>query len=283
MKEVYFPMEALRVTQGYGVVHDNVAADTYSHKGTYALDLGGADTGADWLVAPFACTVKRVYGTYNAVWFESDEVYEPLGCKLIMLCLHMNRADLKALGIAAGKHFALGERCYREGRAGNVTGTHVHLEIGKGPFTGTGWHKNARGVWEINNKLIPNEIFRLCPDVKILNGHGYTWLRRAAAEKPKSAAEEKQEGSTVQSAAAVQTEKQELWKPGDQVYPTIVRQVQEKSYAQTWNGGRFRVWYKAYTVRSVCGQRVVLEANGKIAAAVQAQTLKRFEPGKENR
>lgn len=175
MKKMYFPMKTLRVTQGYGVTHDGVPASTYSHAGGYALDLGGGDGGADWLHAPCDMVVRRVYGKYNAVWFESLEEIEGVGSTVVMLCLHINNADKEALGIRMGKVFKAGERCYREGMAGNVTGTHVHLELGKGPMKGTGWKENSHGVWVINEPLIPSEVFVLKEDVKVMKDGGYDW------------------------------------------------------------------------------------------------------------
>lgn len=185
MKELYFPMQTLRVTQGYGVAYSGVPANTYSHAGGYALDLGGADGGADWLYAPCDMVVRRVYGSYNAVWFESLEELESIGSTVIMLCLHMNLADRIALGIRPGKVFKAGQRCYREGMAGKVTGTHVHLELGKGPFTGTGWKQNAQGVWVINNPLVPSEVFTLKGDVNVMNDGGYNWMvNKALSTEP---------------------------------------------------------------------------------------------------
>ena len=256
MEKLYFPMKTLRVTQGYGVAHDGVPASTYSHAGGYALDLGGADGGADWLYAPCDMAVRRVYGSYNAVWFESLEEIEGVGGTVIMLCLHMNSADRDALGIRVGKVFKAGEKCYREGMSGNVTGTHVHLELGKGPLKGTGWKQNAQGVWVINEPLVPSEVFVLGEDVTVLNDGGYGWKKAAEAmERP--------------------TEKTPVFKAGDRVRirPSAVTTVGKKRYGPTYTGGRFRLWYDTYTVRSVQGDRAVLAAAGVTAAAVNTAGL----------
>lgn len=186
MAKMYFPMDTLRVTQGYGVAYGGVKANTYSHAGGYALDLGGADGGADWLYAPCDMVVRRTYGSYNAVWFESLEAVDGVGGTVIMLCLHMNNADREALGIRVGKVFKAGEKCYREGMSGNVTGTHVHLEIGKGPMKGTGWKENAQGVWVINEPLVPSEVFLLKAGTKVLNDGGYKWTWAGEDIKPLS-------------------------------------------------------------------------------------------------
>ena len=184
MAKMYFPMDTLRVTQGYGVTYGGVKANTYSHAGGYALDLGGADGGADWLYAPCDMVVRRTYGSYNAVWFESLESIDGVGSTVVMLCLHMNNADKEALGIKMGKVFKAGEKCYREGMAGKVTGTHVHLEIGKGPMKGTGWKENAQGVWVINEPLVPSEVFLLKTDTKVVNNGGYKWTWAGEDIKP---------------------------------------------------------------------------------------------------
>lgn len=187
MAKMYFPMDTLRVTQGYGVAYGGVKANTYSHAGGYALDLGGADGGADWLYAPCDMVVRRTYGSYNAVWFESLEPIDGVGSTVVMLCLHMNNADKEALGIKMGKVFKAGEKCYREGMSGKVTGTHVHLEIGKGPMKGTGWKENAQGVWVINEPLVPSEVFVLKEGTKVLNDGGYKWTWAGEDIKPLSA------------------------------------------------------------------------------------------------
>lgn len=175
-----FPMEILRVTQGYGYSVDGVSAYTYSHARSYALDLGGKDGGQDWLYAPCDIRCRRIYGNYNAMWFESTS---PVLCAdgvtrtIVIECIHMNNSDKNALGMYVGKVIPQGQRFYREGTAGNATGNHVHLEVGAGPFTGTGWHveySGGKAYWPINNRLMPHKVFFLGPDVKQVNPI-YTW------------------------------------------------------------------------------------------------------------
>ncbi|MBQ3008344.1 MAG: hypothetical protein IJD80_02040, partial [Oscillospiraceae bacterium] len=74
MQKCKFFMENLRVTQGYGRYYNGVVDfSSYSHTGSYALDLGGKDIGRDFAYAPCDVVVKRIYGEYNAVWFETLE------------------------------------------------------------------------------------------------------------------------------------------------------------------------------------------------------------------
>ena len=187
-QKAIFKMDTLRITQGYGYSVDGVSAYSYSHTTTYALDLGGADGGSDYLYAPFDCIVKRIYGSYNAIWFQS---LNPVLCAdgktrtLMMMCLHMNNSDKNALGMYVGKVFKQGQRCYREGVAGNVTGAHIHMEIGEGPMTGTGWHAtyvNGKEYWQINNKLIPSKVLFLSPDTKQVKAL-YKWTVATDAEE----------------------------------------------------------------------------------------------------
>lgn len=186
MQYVKFPMSTLRITQGYGLPIDGVGAvGTYSHTGAYALDLGGADGGAEYLYAPCDVKVVRHYvgSGYNAVWYQT---IAPVMCadghirELVFMLLHANSATISELGITVGKVFAQGQPFYKEGTGGGVA-NHCHLEVGLAPFTGTGWFKSSyiddRGnnVWIINNKLIPSDIFYLTSETNVVNDMGYNW------------------------------------------------------------------------------------------------------------
>lgn len=190
MQYVKFPMSVLRITQGYGLEVDGVSiaisGGNYSHTGSYALDLGGTDTGAEYLYAPCDVEVVRHYrgGTgYNAVWYQT---LEPVMCadgqsrELVFMLLHANDTTITELGIAVGKQFKQGEAFYKEGTGGGVA-THCHLEVGLAPFSGTGWSESSyvdsRGskVWIINNKLIPSEIFYLTDETTVVEDMGYNW------------------------------------------------------------------------------------------------------------
>lgn len=58
-------MNTLRVTYG---PHGNK-----SHKNSWAIDLGGADTGIDPFYAPYTGIVRRLRSNSNELWFESSE------------------------------------------------------------------------------------------------------------------------------------------------------------------------------------------------------------------
>jgi LysM repeat protein len=70
-----------------------------------------------------------------------------------------------------------GQIYYDEGTMGNATGNHIHLAVGKGKFTGSGWYKNSYGYWCINNQIeVPRALFILDKTVIINNG-GYNWKK----------------------------------------------------------------------------------------------------------
>ena len=186
MQKCKFFMEYLRVTQGYGR-YEGGAVDytSYSHTGSWAIDLGGRDLGKDWAYAPCDIVVKRIYGNYNAVWFETLEKVmcaDGKARKLVFMLLHIDNEDRDALGIAVGKIFRQGEKFYREGSAGAI-GNHIHLEVGEAPFYPTGWRKTGikdrtgSYVWKINRQLKPDEIFILGKDVTVMDSGGYDWMK----------------------------------------------------------------------------------------------------------
>ena len=186
MQKCKFFMKHMRVTQGYGRYENgNIDYTSYSHTGSYALDFGGKDLEKDWAYAPCDVEVKRVYGVYNAVWFESlEEVVCSDGQKrkLVFMMLHIDDEDLKALGLKEGKVFRQGEKFYREGSAGAV-GNHIHIEVGLAPFYPTGWQKTnikdrtGADVWKINRQLKPHDIFIVGSDVIVMNDGGLEWHR----------------------------------------------------------------------------------------------------------
>ena len=186
MQKCKFFMEHMRVTQGYGRYENgNVDYTSYSHTGSYALDFGGRDMEKDWAFAPCDVVVKRVYGVYNAVWFETVAKVlcaDGVARKLVFMLLHIDDEDLKRLGITEGKKFLQGEKFYREGSAGAV-GNHIHMEVGEAPFTPTGWQKTnikdrtGAFVWKINSQLKPHQVFIVGKDVIVMNDGGCDWKK----------------------------------------------------------------------------------------------------------
>lgn len=173
MEKAKFPMPTMTVTQGY---------DVGTHKGAYALDLAGEDTGIDWVLAPFTGTIKQVlsasYG--NWYWFESNE---PVLCangevtKLVAMFGHDNKVRHKV-----GDVIKQGDKLCAEGTSGNATGNHCHLEVGKGSYVGT-WYPNQYQVYMLYNAVKPNEYLCVPDDYVIRNDGGYVWKKESEVEE----------------------------------------------------------------------------------------------------
>ena len=161
-----FPMEYLNISQGVN--------DGYSHSGRLAIDIYGRDTGQDAFYAPFTGTIKKTYGTDHVVWLESNEPVQFADGTvdyMTIMCMHDN--DISDLYV--GKVISQGEHFLTEGTAGNATGNHIHIECGRGQFTGSGWYQNSYGKWCINNGVMPYDALFLSSSTQVINGYGYNW------------------------------------------------------------------------------------------------------------
>lgn len=151
MQKLKFPMEYLRVTQGYGFKTDgSIDTGSYSHAGTYAMDFGGKDTGSDKLYCPCDMIVKRCRQNANGeLYLESTEPVlfaDGTTDYAHLLFIHDN-----VFNVSEGQIIPQGHHFYDEGGMGsgkaNAFGTHVHIEGGKGKWKSTTQAKNAYGVF----------------------------------------------------------------------------------------------------------------------------------------
>ena len=175
MEKILYPSPYMRITQGF---------KEGTHAGCYALDDAGSDGGIDFLIAPFTGTIKKVYpADANEVWLESNEPVlfadGTVDYATIMLC-HDN--DIS--NIYVGKVINQGERFYEEGTKGYATGNHVHFEIAKGKFTGTGWHQDEAGYWSLNNGTNPVDCFMIDDSYTIINNYGYNFKHINDVQEP---------------------------------------------------------------------------------------------------
>ena len=168
MEKPLYPSPYMRITQGYMMG---------THVDSYAIDDAGSDTGIDFIVAPFTGVIRKIYTSdANEVWLESSEpVIYPDGTVDYMTMMFAHDNDVSNLFV--GKVINRGERFYEEGTKGNAGGNHVHMECGKGKFTGSGWHQNSAGYWSINNGKNPTECLWIDDSIKVLNSYGYTFKR----------------------------------------------------------------------------------------------------------
>ena len=168
MEKPIYPSPYMRITQGYM---------TGTHADSYAIDDAGSDSGIDFIVAPFTGVIRKIYtGDANEVWLESSEpVIYPDGTVDYMTMMFAHDNDVSNLFV--GKVINRGERFYEEGTKGNASGNHVHMECGRGKFTGSGWHQNSAGYWSINNGKNPTECLWIDDSITVLNSYGYTFKR----------------------------------------------------------------------------------------------------------
>lgn len=168
MEKPIFPMEYIRITQGY---------NEGTHKDSYAIDNAGKDTTISPIYAPFTGVIKKIYqNDANEVWLESKDVVEyPDGTKDYMNIMFAHDNDVSNLFV--GKVIKQKEVFYHEGTKGNATGNHCHIECGKGKFEDNGWHKNNAGYWSINNAKKPEECLWIDDSIKIIDSNGYDFKK----------------------------------------------------------------------------------------------------------
>ena len=183
MEKPLFPMEYLRITQGY---------NEGTHIDSYAIDIAGIDGGISEIKAPYTGVIKKIYqNDANEVWIESKDIVEyPDGTKDYMniMFAHDNNVD----HLFVGKEIKKGEVFYHEGTKGNASGNHCHIECGKGKFTDNGWHKNNSGYWSINNGKRPEECLWIDEQTKILDDNNYNFKKISTEIVEKESTQEKQ-------------------------------------------------------------------------------------------
>lgn len=162
MEKAVLNVKELNVTQGMN--------GGYSHQGDLAIDIGKA---CENLKAPFTGVIKRNYESCNGVWLESlEKVKYADGTEDYMTIMTLHDNSITSLPV--GKIIKQGEIYYQPGTKGKVTGSHIHIAVGKGKFTGNGWTKNSYGNWCINNQYDITKALFVHIDVKQTNPM-YDW------------------------------------------------------------------------------------------------------------
>lgn len=175
MEKILYPSPYMNITQGF---------KEGTHKACFALDDAGSDGGIDFIVAPFTGTIKKIYTSdANEVWLESNEPVlfaDGTVDYATMMIAHDN--DVSNLYV--GQVIKQNGRFYEEGTKGYATGNHVHFEIAKGKFEGTGWHEDEAGYWSLNNGVNPLDCFMINDDHVILNSYGYKFKHISEVNEP---------------------------------------------------------------------------------------------------
>lgn len=158
-----YPMKVMKITQNYLGTTSHKPHTTGNIK-DYPIDDGGADTGKDPIYATSDFKIVKIYGVGNSgtntIWLTSvDKLRLPNGKTdyLSFLITHPDDVDLK--GLKVGQIIKKGSVITKEGKNG-ATGNHVHLAVGMGTVTGSGWSKNNNGKWVLttsNGTIKPEE------------------------------------------------------------------------------------------------------------------------------
>ena len=193
-----FPMKTLNISQGYGYSVDGVSAFSFSHKGKKALDLCGNEKEYEEVYAPCSCKVMRILNSSNIVYFQSLEpVIRSDGKTTYMFWrfIHMNDDKMKELNMEVGKIFKQGEICYYEGKKGDVTGIHCHMEVGEGQYISPG-SITKDGITSIINPVYPHQVMFLPDDVVIMKPV-YTWKRESSYNAEENKVEESTKENSI--------------------------------------------------------------------------------------
>ena len=180
MEKAMYPSPYIRITQ-----KDHVG----THADCWAIDEAGSDGGIDFINTPFTGVIKRIYTKdANEVWLESVEpVLYADGTIDYMTIMFAHCNDVSHLKV--GQIIPKRTKFYFEGTKGMSTGNHVHLECGKGKFTGNGWHKDKAGFWSINNGKKVDECLWIDDTYYILDAAGYNFKNIKEVEVKENTAE----------------------------------------------------------------------------------------------
>lgn len=169
MEKAILDVKKLKVTQGMN--------GSYSHKGDLAIDMGSS---CSYLKAPFTGVIKRIYKPVNAVWLQSKEkVLYADGTRDYMTIMTIHDNDVSNL--KKGQVIKKGEKYYQPGKKGKVTGSHIHIAVGKGKFKLNGWKKGKYQpkikdyAWIIYNQYDITKALILGKDV-VVEEAMYDWV-----------------------------------------------------------------------------------------------------------
>lgn len=151
-----------------------------SHVGKPAIDFAWWKEEHKKCYAPFDCVVKKIYTEdANEVWIESKEpVLWADGTYDYMTCLLIHSDDVSNLWV--GKELKQGEYFYKMGSKGQSSGVHLHLEVGAGKFTGSGWYQDPdTGKWRINNGVEIPTAMMYSNDTVLGEDTRYNWKKES--------------------------------------------------------------------------------------------------------
>lgn len=164
MQYLKYPVKTMGISQNYNGKYSHYG-ESHGNPCAYPIDDACSDSGRDYFYAPCDLVVKRVYGVgnggTNTIWMESKEKVKLANGKesyVTIMVIHPNDDTLKSF--KAGQTYKQGAKMFLEGKDGNATGYHFHIEVATCKFSelkNNGWVKNNKGYWVISNKAIKPE------------------------------------------------------------------------------------------------------------------------------
>lgn len=163
MQYAKYPTKIMNITQNYTGATSHNDAYIGIPRG-YQIDDNCGSTGRDYFYAPYDGKFMRIYGVGNSgtntIWFESiDKIKCADGTEsfLCTMVIHPNDDTLKDLKL--NQVYKQGTPLFLEGKDGNATGYHFHIEVSKSKFSGNGWSKNSKKAWVINKGVKLEDVF----------------------------------------------------------------------------------------------------------------------------
>ncbi len=148
IQDVLCPFTDWYCTQG--------ANDSYSHKGSEANDVRGLRAGIRYpYYAPVDVRCVHINRAYAFVWWQSVEKVRLADGTIdyvTFLCGHDN-----TINCYIGQMIKQGVQIGNMGNAGNATGVHCHIEVGRGKQDT--WVKNQCGEYCIQNQIPLENVF----------------------------------------------------------------------------------------------------------------------------
>ena len=170
-----FGMACLNITQG------RFSSPGSSHHNINAYDLGGMDTGIDRYRAyyPLECISIQ---TDDRTGFANTVCFYDKDNDVTLAMTHVNEIPS---GMYVGRVYDGGETCYFEGtEAGaskfEITGNHIHLEIGHGRQKGK---TKINGEWQLKNAINIEDYFYIDEEYSwVKNDGGYYFSYKKPGE-----------------------------------------------------------------------------------------------------
>lgn len=169
MQYLKYPTKIMGISQNYNGKYSHYD-ESHGNPCAYPIDEACGSKSRDYFYAPCDLIIRRIYGLgnkgTNTIWMESISKVKLANGKESIVTIrvtHPEDEDLKKYRV--GQTFKQGDKMFREGKDGNATGNHFHIEINTCSFSklsGNGWLKNNKGAWVTSpNSIKPEEAFHI--------------------------------------------------------------------------------------------------------------------------